>query len=457
MEIFLIKALQLILSISLLVILHEGGHFLFARLFGIRVEKFYLFFDWKFSLFKFKPKKSDTEYGVGWIPLGGYCKIAGMVDESFDTEQLKQPAQDWEFRAKPAWQRLLVMIGGVLVNFITALFIYSMIMFVWGESYIAPKDMKLGIQFNEEAKQHGFKDGDIIIGAEGEEFERFDIDVYRAVAKATSVTVLRDGKETTVNKPETSLLTMLKETPKYMDPITPNIVDSVAAEGPAAQAGMLHGDKILAIDGKEVKTFNDINNVLGVKSDVIMSAKTTADSMKVRQSVIIVEHAGNKDIDTLNITLSPELKMGVQYKPYQALYEPTDKEYSFAESFPAGINFGLNVLKGYVSDMQYLASADGAKSIGGFGTLGSLFPSEWDWYLFWKMTAFFSIILAFMNILPIPALDGGHVLFLIYEMITGKTPSEKFLVAAEYVGFAIVIALMLWANLADILRALGMM
>ncbi len=460
MAIFLIKALQLILSISLLVILHEGGHFAFARLFGIRVEKFYLFFDWKFSLFKFKPKNSDTEFGIGWIPLGGYCKIAGMVDESFDTQQLQQPMQDWEFRAKPAWQRLFVMIGGVLMNFITALFIYSMIMYTWGDSYIAPQSMTNGMQFNDEAKKHGFKDGDIIIGTDEEEFERFDVDVYRAVAKAENVIVIRDGKQITVHKPETSLLTMLKETPRYMDPVTPNVVDSVFADGPAAKAGMLAGDKIVAVDSTATKTFNDVNFALAVRSDILETAKSSKDSLTARNIALVVQHANAKDsaaLDTLHLTLTEDLKMGVAYKPYQALYEPTNVEYSFLESFPAGIKYGLNILGGYVSDMQYLASADGAKSVGGFGTLGGLFPETWNWYKFWLMTAFLSIVLAFMNILPIPALDGGHVLFLIYEMITGKEPSEKFLVIAEYLGFGFIFALMIWANFADILRALGIM
>lgn len=462
MAIFLIKALQLILSISLLVVLHEGGHFAFARLFGIRVEKFYLFFDWKFSLFKFKPKNSDTEFGIGWIPLGGYCKIAGMVDESFDTEQLQQPMQDWEFRAKPAWQRLFVMIGGVLMNFLTALFIYSMIMFTWGDSYISPKNMTQGLQFNEEAKKHGFKDGDIILAADGEEFERFGVDVYRAVAKAESVTVLRGENHVTIEKPEISLLTMLKETPRYMDPIVPNVVDSVMAGAPAAKAGMRAGDKILAVDSTATKTFNDVEFALAVRSDVLEMAKTAKDSLAARNVTLVVQHAAKDsasvaDLDTLHLTLTEDLKMGVTYKPYQALYELTEVEYGFLESFPAGIEYGLNILGGYVSDMQYLASADGAKSVGGFGTLGGLFPETWNWYKFWMMTAFLSIVLAFMNILPIPALDGGHVLFLIYEMITGKEPSEKFLVWAEYLGFGLILALMLWANFADILRALGIM
>ncbi|MCF0243715.1 MAG: RIP metalloprotease RseP [Bacteroidaceae bacterium] len=456
MAIFLIKALQLILSISLLVILHEGGHFLFARLFGIRVEKFYLFFDWKFSIFKFKPKNSDTEFGMGWIPLGGYCKIAGMIDESFDTDQMKQPAQDWEFRAKPAWQRLFVMIGGVLVNFLTALFIYSMIMFYWGDSYIAAKDMKLGMQFNDEAKKDGFKDGDIIIGADGEKFERYGVDVFRAVAKATSVSVIRNGKEITINKSEVSLLTMLKETPRYMDPIIPNTIDSVAAGGPAAKAGILAGDKIISINNHATKTFNDINNQIGIISDIIETAKTPEDSLKARMMTMVVQHKDAKT-DTLQLTLSKELTMGVVYKSYQALYPPTDVSYGFFESFPAGISYGMNILGGYVSDLQYVASADGAKSVGGFGTLGSLFPETWNWYRFWMMTAFLSIILAFMNILPIPALDGGHVLFLIYEIIVGKAPSEKFLLVAEYIGFGLLLALLVWANFADILRAFGMM
>ena len=476
MDIFLIRLLQFMLAIGLLVLLHEGGHFFFAKLFGIRVEKFYLFFDpsiwkWDGSLFKFKPKNSDTQYGVGWLPLGGYCKIAGMIDESFDTEQMKQPAQPWEFRSKPAWQRLLVMIGGVLVNFLLALFIYSMILFYWGDTYIPVKNMTLGMKFNTEAKQYGFQDGDILVGTNKGEFKDFSADMYRDLSEATLAYVIRDGKTKSINLPgEINLLGMLKAEPSFVRPLIPAVVDSVMEGTPAAKMGLQKGDKIVAINGKPVDSYNEFTDQLGVLEDMMTGAKTQADSLKIRTVTIAYEHEGlvkdNTDAskavtamiaDTAAVTLTPELKLGFMVKTVAGLYEPITKEYGFFESFPAGIAYGINVLKGYVGDMKYVFTADGAKSIGGFGAIGSLFPPVWDWYLFWKMTAFLSIILAFMNILPIPALDGGHVLFLIYEMITRRKPSETFMIRAEYFGFGLLILLMVFANLNDILRWLGYM
>ena len=454
------------LAIGLLVLLHEGGHFFFAKLFGIRVEKFYLFFDpsiwkWDGSLFKFKPKNSDTQYGVGWLPLGGYCKIAGMIDESFDTEQMKQPEQPWEFRSKPAWQRLLVMIGGVLVNFLLALFIYSMILFYWGDTYIPVKNMTMGMKFNTEAKRYGFKDGDILVGTEKGEFKDFSADLYRALSEATRADIIRDGQPMSISLPgDINLLGMLKADPSFVRPLIPAVVDSVLEGSPAAKAGIQKGDKIIGINGKPIDSYNEFTDQLGVLEDMMTDAKTQADSLKIRTATIVVsrsEESGVRNEDTLAVTLTPELRLGFIVQTFAGIYEPVTKEYGFFESFPAGIAYGWNVLKGYVGDMKYVFTADGAKSIGGFGAIGSLFPPMWDWYLFWKMTAFLSIILAFMNILPIPALDGGHVLFLIYEMITRRKPSETFMIRAEYFGFGLLILLMVYANLNDILRWLGYM
>ena len=454
------------LAIGLLVLLHEGGHFFFAKLFGIRVEKFYLFFDpsiwkWDGSLFKFKPKNSDTQYGVGWLPLGGYCKIAGMIDESFDTEQMKQPEQPWEFRSKPAWQRLLVMIGGVLVNFLLALFIYSMILFYWGDTYIPVKDMTLGMKFNTEAKQYGFKDGDILVGTEKGEFKDFSADMYRALSEATRADIIRDGKAMSISLPgDINLLDMMKAEPTFVRPLIPAVVDSVMEDSPAAQIGLQKGDKIIGINGKPVDSYNEFTDQLGVLEDMMADAKSQADSLKIRTATIVVSRSAESGVrseDTLAVTLTPDLKLGFFVQTIAGIYQPVTKEYGFFESFPAGIAYGWNVLKGYVGDMKYVFTADGAKSIGGFGAIGSLFPPVWDWYLFWKMTAFLSIILAFMNILPIPALDGGHVLFLIYEMITRRKPSETFMIRAEYFGFGLLILLMVFANLNDILRWLGYM
>ena len=444
------------LSISLLVLLHEGGHFLFAKLFGIRVEKFYLFFDPYFSLFKFKPKNSDTTYGIGWLPLGGYCKISGMIDESFDTDQMKQPAQPWEFRTKPAWQRLLVMVGGVLVNFITAMVIYIMILFSWGESYVPTRNMHLGMCFNDEAKALGLRDGDVLVGTNLGEFKGVNANMFRDLSEAKRVDIIRGGKEMSVAMPgDLNLLTMLKNEPKFVEPLIPNSIDSVLPGTPAAALHLQKGMKIVALNGKSISSFNQFKYQMGVLSDRMAVAKTAADSLKVRNITLVVEANGAKD--TLKTTLTPQLQLGFAPPQLYSLYEPVTKDYGFLESIPAGIKYGIEVLAGYVDDLKYVFSSDGAKSLGGFGTIGSLFPPTWDWYMFWNMTAFLSIILAFMNILPIPALDGGHVLFLIYEMVTGRKPSENFLIKAEYVGFGLVFLLLIVANLNDILRWLGYM
>lgn len=458
MEIFLIRLLQFVLAISLLVLLHEGGHFFFSKLFGVRVEKFYLFFDPWFHLFEWKPKNSETTYGVGWLPLGGYCKISGMIDESFDTEQMKQPAQPWEFRSKPAWQRLLIMIGGVLVNFVLALFIYSMIMFAWGDTYYKLRDMSMGMKFNSDAKALGFQDHDILIGTDKGAFKDFSADMFRDISRAEYVDVARGGKKVRIPiREELNLLKMLKSEPVFACPFVPARISGVADGSPAQKAGVKTGDMILALNGRAVDSWSEYDNEIGRIKDRMAQAKTPADSLAVRNAVMVIRHQSAAKPDTMNVILTPELTFGVFKETLADYYEPSTDEYGFLESFPAGVKYGWRVLKGYVSDMQYVFTADGAKSLGGFGAIGSLFPPTWDWYVFWKMTAFLSIILAFMNILPIPALDGGHVLFLLYEIITRRKPGETFMIRAEYVGITILILLMVIANLNDILRALGMM
>ena len=447
------------LAISLLVLLHEGGHFFFAKLFGVRVDKFYLFFDpsiwkWKGSLFKWKPKGSDTQYGIGWLPLGGYCKIAGMIDESFDTEQMKQPVQEYEFRAKPAWQRLLIMIGGVLVNFLLALFIYSMILFYWGDTYIPVGEVNM--KFNEEAKSYGFRDGDVLVAADGKLFKDFSGELYRMISEAHDVDVVRNAKHEHVSLPgELNLLNMLKSEPRFVEPFLPARIDSVLSGSPADKIGLKAGDKILSLNGRPIDSHNTFLFELGRLSDQLAVAKTREDSMKVR--TVMLGFQGSERDTTMQVVLTEDLKLGFMAPALSSLYKPYTREYSFFESIPAGIKYGWHVLASYVDDMKYVFTADGAKSLGGFGAIGSLFPPMWDWYMFWKMTAFLSIILAFMNILPIPALDGGHVLFLVYEMITRRKPSEQFMIRAEYVGFGILILLMVVANLNDILRWLGYM
>lgn len=458
------------LAISLLVLLHEGGHFFFSKLFGVRVEKFYLFFDPWFSLFKFKPKKSDTTYGIGWLPLGGYCKISGMIDESMDTEQMKQPAQPYEFRSKPAWQRLLIMIGGVLVNFLLALFIYAMCLFTWGEDYVRPKDMAQGMLFNKEAKALGFQDHDILVGTNLGEFKDATADMYRGLANATEVYVIRDGKQLTINTPgDLDLLSMLKNVPMFVQPYVPAVVDSVSPKSAAERMGLQKSDRILSLNGKQIDSFSAFTYEAGRSTDMFTCAQTHADTVKALAAVLTVERQVEGKTDTLTLKgqfdavsaggFSPlskgePMRLVLGYMPQQPQYKVTHIDYGFFESFPAGVKYGCKVLSGYVGDMKYLFSAEGAKSLGGFGAIGSLFPSQWDWHSFWLMTAFLSIILAFMNILPIPALDGGHVLFLLYEMIARRKPSENFMIYAEYIGIGVLLLLMVMANLNDILRFL---
>lgn len=451
MEIFFIRALQLILSLSLLILIHEFGHYLFSKIFKVRVEKFYLFFDWGISLFmipsrlskkedkaliKLPPTKDDTEYGIGWIPLGGYCKISGMIDESMDTEQLKQPAQPWEFRSKPAWQRLLIMIGGVLFNFILALFIYSMVLFTWGESYTDIQKATFGMEFNQEAKQLGFVDGDIMLRVDGKDVHRRDVDLLRAIADSRQVTVLRNGTETDIAIPEEfGLLNMGKEEP-FMQFLTPSVVDSVVAGTTAEALGIMVGDKIVSIGGKEAQT----NNKLRVAMQQLQEAGVKELSVTVMRD----------SLTTLSTKVDSIGTLGIYFKIPD--YPTITKEYGFFESFPAGIVYGCNVLKGYVSDFKYIFSKEGAKSVGMFGTIGSMFPPMWDWHMFWMMTAMLSLILAFMNILPIPALDGGHVLFLLVEVITGRKPSDKFMERAQMVGMFILLGLFVLAFYNDMDR-----
>jgi len=501
MDIFLIRLLQFMLAISLLVLLHELGHFTFAKLFKVRVTRFYLFFNpqfhilstydtWVRRLLKLKPEvvpskeieETDdkgktkkytkkeyvgTEYGLGWLPLGGYCAIDGMIDET--NTKLSEETHPWEFRTKPVWQRLLIMIGGVLVNFLLALFIYAMILFHWGDTYIPVKDMTMGMKFNAEAKALGFQDGDILVGTEKGAFKDFSADLYRDISEAHRVDIIRGGKQLSLTLPgDLNLLEMLKSEPSFVRPLLPALIDSVIPGTPAAEIGLKKGDRIVAINGKAIDSYNEFTDQIGVLSDVLAAAKTPADSLKARTAILVVETNGTaaansalsalkSQLDTFSVTLTPDLKVGFVAKALSDIYKPYTREYGFFESIPAGIKYGWNVLASYVDDMKYVFTADGAKSLGGFGAIGSLFPPMWDWYMFWKMTAFLSIILAFMNILPIPALDGGHVLFLLYEAITRRKPSEQFMIRAEYVGFGILILLMVVANLNDILRWLGYM
>ena len=443
METFLIRALQLIMSLSLLVIIHEGGHFLFARLFKTRVEKFCLFFDPWFTLFKFKPKNSETEYGIGWLPLGGYVKIAGMIDESMDTEQMKQPVQPWEFRAKPAWQRMLIMVGAVLFNFLLALFIYSMILFTWGDEYVPLQKAPLGMDFNETAKAIGFRDGDILVSADGVPFERYGGDMLTSIVDARQVTVLRDGQEASVYIPEDMMERLLADSVRFASFRYPFVIDSIMPGQPAALAGLQPGDSITQLDGRNIAYFDF--------KEEMQNRQKAADDSTGRLLTLTYVRAGVAD--TVTLTADSLYQIGIAASlQTNKLLPVVKKEYSFFASIPAGVTLGVNTLKGYVSQMKYLFSKEGAKQLGGFGTIGSIFPATWDWYQFWYMTAFLSIILAFMNILPIPALDGGHVLFLIYEIVARRKPSDKFMERAQMVGMFLLFGLLIWANFNDILR-----
>ena len=452
METFLIRALQLVLSLSLLVIIHEMGHFLFARLFKTRVEKFCLFFDPWFTLFKFKPKRSETTYAVGWLPLGGYVKISGMIDESMDLEQMKQPPQPWEFRSKPAWQRLLIMVGGVLFNFLLALFIYSMILFAWGDSYIPVQKAPLGMDFNETMHEAGFQDGDVLISADGVPFERMGADLLMGIVDARQVTVLRDGQEASVYIPDGMMDKLLADSTRFADFRIPFVVDSLAAQGPAALAGLQPGDSITQLDGRNIAYF-DFKEEMMKRQQTLAAAPSDSLSQALRSIQLTYVRQGVTD--TLSLSVDSAFTMGVfAVAQTDRLLPVVQKDYGFFASFPAGVKLGVETLEGYVGQMKYLFSKEGAKQLGGFGAIGSIFPATWDWHQFWYMTAFLSIILAFMNILPIPALDGGHVLFLIYEIVARRKPSDKFMERAQMVGMFLLFALLIWANLNDVIRFL---
>ncbi|MCD8260767.1 MAG: RIP metalloprotease RseP [Bacteroides sp.] len=448
METFLIRVLQLILSLSLLVIVHEGGHFLFARLFKVRVEKFSIFFAPWFSLFKFKSKNSETEYQIGWLPLGGYVKIAGMIDESMDTEQLKQPAQPWEFRSKLAWQRLLIMVGGVVFNFLLALFIYSMILFAWGDSYVPVQKVPMGMQFNETAKAVGFQNGDILLRADDIELERVGGDLLSQIVDARVVTVLRDGVEVPVYIPEDMMQRLMTDSVRFADFRFPYVIDSIIPGSAAQQYGLRHGDSIIALNGKNV-SYYDVMEELAYRRE---NAETLLGD-SIDPHAITLVYARDGRTDTLALSTDSEYKLGIYPDVcFSRLLPLVEINYGFFESLPAGVNLGVNTLKGYVNNMKYLFSKEGAKQLGGFGTIGSIFPAQWDWHQFWYMTAFLSIILAFMNILPIPALDGGHVLFLVYEIVARRKPSDKFMEYAQVTGMLLLFALLILANLNDVIH-----
>lgn len=487
MDTFIIKAVQLIMALAILIIIHEFGHFLFARLFGVKVEKFYIFFDPWTEIFKWKPKKyfgffgktkklkgadatanteeadapslhaekrkksfwGDTEYGIGWIPLGGYCKISGMIDESMDLEQMKQPAKEWEFRSKPAWQRLLIMIAGVLFNFLLAILIYAGIVYASGEKYVPFNEAKMGMVYSGEAQKIGFRNGDIPLSADG---EKLDIPAEGRVKmiQASEVKVLRNGTDTvSISIPKDFMLALDKEAKSdtasvlFFNYRFPARVLQVAPGEGADKAGIRAGDEIAAIGNTPTPDVYDFLRTLKGHENA------TVDIRVVRRQ----EGKAAADTLTVPVKLSDASKMGIglDLDPSN-FYNYKEKQYSLLASVPRGIQMGTERLTSYAKSMKLVFTKEGAKSIGGFGSIGSIFPEKWNWIAFWNVAAFLSVALAFMNIIPIPGLDGGHVMFLLYEVIFRRKPSDKFLEYAQMIGMGLLILLLLYANGMDIVR-----
>ena len=437
MESIFIKGVQLLLSLSLLIVLHELGHFIPAKIFKTRVEKFFLFFDVKFALFK--KKIGDTVYGIGWLPLGGYVKISGMIDESMDTEQMKQPAQSWEFRSKPAWQRLIIMLGGVTVNLVLGFLIYMMILFVWGKNTLPNSSLPLGLGTSPLAQEIGFQKGDQILEVDGNAIEvATEINKMLFMRSVKGVEVLHaDGSRETLAIPEDIGSRMFESGQmNLLYPRFPAIVDSVVPGHGAALSGLLAGDIIIGANNVKISDWMELKQ---------WNASHTNENIN-----LIIKRSNR--LDTLKMDLDKYGKMGVFPKNSIQLKHV---DLSFGDSIIEGFDYGYWTLHDYVAQFKYVFTKKGASQMGGFGAIGSLFPDTWNWKGFWSSTALISIILAFMNLLPIPALDGGHVIFLLYEMISGRKPNEKFMEYAQMVGFFLILSLVLYANGNDIYRALN--
>lgn len=432
---FMIKAAQFILSLSIIVTLHEMGHFFPARWFGIRVEKFFLFFDVKWSLWE--KKIGDTIYGIGWLPLGGYVKIAGMIDESMDTEQMAQPPLPDEFRSKPAWQRLVVMVGGVVVNLLLGLFLYAMILFVWGKEYLPLNEMKYGLHVNKVMQEEGVQEGDLVVMVNGEKVDKLDqINKRLIIDGGQSLTVVRN--EQTVEIPLSESLTekiLNSSTRTLFDVRVPFVVDTILPGG-AMEGGVKKGDRIMAVNDTPTPFFRDFVEEVALHKD--------------KEIQLGVERGG--DPVTIPVRVSANGKIGAGNKSLSSYFNVVNEEFGFLESIPAGSEYGISILVNYAKSLKLLFSSAGIKQVGGFGTIGGLFAPTWDWQRFWEMTAFISIILGFMNILPIPALDGGHVVFLLWEMLTGKAAPQRVLEIAQVAGFVLIIALVLYANGNDVAK-----
>lgn len=466
MEIILIKALQLIACLSLLVFIHEGGHFLFAKFSGVKVEKFYLFFNPYFHIFSTRDqwftrlfpyfKDNETEYGIGWLPLGGYVSIAGMVDETKSAEDIaaREPEES-DFNQKSVWRRFLIMFGGVLFNLIAALVIYSAIMYTWGREIVPMRNLPNGLNFNHIAHEIGFRNGDIPIKIDGEEIEGFSKALMMDISEASVVTVLRDGQTLDIEMPEegVSLLEMQKE-PMFFSVPTKPIIGEVVEGTPAEKYGIRKGDTILEVGSAPVYDIRDVTLELGRRLDIIgAEGCTREDSLRALNLSVVVLHANVATPDTLQMQLADDVKFVVMWDDAQFKDIQTEHiSYDFLQSIPAGFQLAWKTLSDYVVSLKYLFNKEGVQQVGSFLTIGSLFPSTWDWHAFWSMTAFISIILAVMNILPIPGLDGGHIVLLLYEGIMRRQPSPRVMDVIEKVGLLLLLGLMILAIGNDILR-----
>ena len=466
---FWIKTFELLLALSILVVFHEFGHYFFARVFGVWVEKFYMFFNYKLSILKWKPGKylkwfstgnemgameegseevtkktwRDTEYGIGWIPLGGYCAISGMIDESMNTEAMKKPAKPYEFRSKPAWQRLLIMLGGVLSNLLLAMIIYAGIVYAVGEQFIKFSDATEGMEFCDSALKAGFENGDIPLAADGKPLEYLNAEDLQTMLTAKQVTVLRNHKDTVAISIPKDFIFQANEDAKngetFMAYRLPVVVSQTQPRMGGEKANLQDGDRMLAINGVPTPSFTEFT--------------TELDKNKGKTITLDYERGGKK-LTATEVPIDENGKLGILLTDPTKIYKTTVIHYNILQSIPRGIEMGWTKMVNYVKQLKLIFTPEGAQSIGGFGTIGSIFPATWNWLDFWNITAFISVILAVMNVLPIPALDGGHVMFLLYEIITRRQPSIKFLERAQYVGMLLLIALLLFANGNDIYRFL---
>lgn len=441
MEQVLIKAAQLILSLSILVILHEFGHYLFARLFKTRVEKFYLFFDPWFSLFK--KKVGETEYGVGWLPLGGYVKISGMIDESMDTEAMQSPPQPWEFRSKKPYQRLLIMIGGVLMNFLFAFIIYIGIIYAWGTAYLPTDKVRYGIMVSEAGEEIGLRNGDKILSVDGQYIEDFYKIIPTILLDGVETVQVQRGNETVSLNITGKHLAALIKAPDVIQPRRPFDISvaRVMKESPAMEAGLQEGDVITKVDEQTFEFYDQFAGYLKSKKGQNVNLEVQRNNEPVTLPVVV----GQDGLLGFNFRFSESASAFLEYKTVS---------YSFLESIPEGVRHGINTMGNYLKQFRLIFSPEtkAYQSLGGFITIGNIFPGAWDWYAFWNMTALLSIILGIMNLLPIPALDGGHVMFLLFEMITGRKPGDKFMEYAQITGMIIIFALVFYANANDVIN-----